>query len=386
MIDNLRNKKLLIGIPILKMGGTEMHSLMLARAMISVGMQVTVCCYHEYEPDVVAMFSNSGIEVRLLKLPRTSGGMSITELKKVFTFFLEEIKKIRPDFIHVQYVAPGFVPILAAWWYSSAIVTAAIHTSGSYQYGSRARFMIRAAARFCDAFVSVSNDVKKFWFGDTSAAKYGTIYNGLDNTEVERALLDLEKSAVKNRYSLLGSPLLTIVGRAGRHKGHDLLFRAVALLRSQFPGVQVAVVGEVVEKEFLENLVRELDIERNIRWLGILSRAEMLKVIASSDCLAIPSRYEGFGLTALEAMSVGIPVIASSVGGLPEIVHHKNTGLLYRSEDYEELSNAIIKLMTDAELRSRCIENGKKLMREQFSFDRFRKEWIDLFSQLAKSK
>ncbi|MBI2428149.1 MAG: glycosyltransferase family 4 protein [Ignavibacteriales bacterium] len=383
MSSSLKSKNFLIALPVLNMGGTEMHTLLLARAILSAGGNVSVCCYHEYNDEVVKWFSEIGVEVCLFKIPRSTTGMSFSELRNVYSALTRQIKKIQPDFIHVQYVAPGLVPIVAAALYSSAVITSAVHTSGAFLYGCKTRLMMNIAVHFCDAFVSVSENVRTFWFGTSTSDKIKTIYNGVDVSEVERIVNGTDQRATRKQFSLTGDPLFAIVGRAGRHKGHDVLFNAFSLLRERYPKGQIVVIGEPVGKEYLENLAAELHIESSIVWLGPRSRQQVIQAVASADCLVIPSRYEGFGLTAIEAMSAGVPVIASNVGGLPEVVHHETTGLLFQSEDHTGLSAEMIRMTEEKDLRTRCIKGGKEIVKEKFSFERFATQWIDLFETVA---
>lgn len=386
MRASLSGKNFLIALPVLNVGGTEMHTLQLVRTIRSAGGNVSICCYHEYKEEAVKWFTEIGVEVELLQVHRSTAGMTFSELIKVYNAFSRHIQKIRPDFIHVQYVAPGLVPIVAASRNSSAVITSAVHTSGAYLYGRKARFMIKSAARLCDAFVCVSEDVKKFWFGPDKSTKARTIYNGVDIFEIMKIVSVSEKAQTKKQFSLTGDPVIAIVGRGGRHKGHDVLFKAFALLNDRLPNGRIAVIGELLEKEYLENLAAELHIESKIVWLGARSPHDLIRAMACADTLVIPSRYEGFGLTAIEAMSVGIPVIASNVGGLPEIVLHEKTGLLFRSEDHTGLSVEIMRIVEDRDLRRRCINGGKIAVNEKFTMERFSEQWIDLFETAARRR
>ncbi|MEW5798807.1 MAG: glycosyltransferase family 4 protein [Bacteroidota bacterium] len=380
------NKRAVIGIPVLHNGGTEMHTLLLSRVLMSQEYDVTVCCYHEYDSEIVRQFTDLGIQVRLLKVFRSLHGMSFSELRTVYTSFSRLLTQIHPQLIHIQYVAPGFVPILAAARMSSATVTAGVHTSGKYLYGRKAKFMINAAARLCDAFVCVSNDVRMFWFGAHAGDTIRTIYNGVDTVELGKSVKGLEKEKIKREYSIGHSPLFAIVGRAGRHKGHDLLFRAFARVAEHVPEAGIVIIGEQVEKEFLVDLADELHIASKLSWSGPLPHTALAHVLASSDCLVIPSRYEGFGLAAIEAMALGVPVIGSAVGGLPEIIEHEKTGLLFQPEDTTSLYEAMVRMIRDTNLRERCINGGKKAVAEKFSFERFRLEWIDLLMNVCDKR
>jgi glycosyltransferase involved in cell wall biosynthesis len=142
-----------------------------------------------------------------------------------------------------------------------------------------------------------------------------------------------------------GDPRLLCIGRLIPIKGHLVLLRALAQARPAVPGVTLDLAGRGPLEPALKSYVRELGLEQAVRFLGFVSPVR--DAIEDAAIVVVPSLGEGFGMVALEAMERARPVIASAVGGLPEIVADGETGLVVPSGDAEALAEAIVALAGD---------------------------------------
>ncbi len=140
-------------------------------------------------------------------------------------------------------------------------------------------------------------------------------------------------------------PRLVCVGRLIPIKGHVVLLRALARARQEVPGIVLDVAGRGPLAPALARYARELGIEEAVRFLGFVSPIEA--AFEDAAIVVVPSLGEGFGMVALEAMERGRPVIASAVGGLPEIVADGETGLVVPPADVGALADAIVALAGD---------------------------------------
>jgi len=158
---------------------------------------------------------------------------------------------------------------------------------------------------------------------------------------------------------------LVYVGRLAKVKGVDTLMKAFCLV-SEYGEVHLDVFGSGSERENLEKLVRELGVDERVHFHGAIPQDEVYRAFAKADVAVVPSREEPFGLVVIEAMSVGTPVVASRVGGIPEILRDGVDGSLVPPEDPEALAAAIIRLLKDDALRLQMGRNARQRSLEEF--------------------
>jgi glycosyltransferase involved in cell wall biosynthesis len=140
-------------------------------------------------------------------------------------------------------------------------------------------------------------------------------------------------------------PLLGVVGRLSPEKGHVHLLRALPAIVDAFPGAGLALAGDGPQRRALEEEARRLGMEERVEFLG--QRRDVGRFLAALDLFVQPSLYEGFGLSLLEAMAAGLPVVASRVGGIPEIVDDGESGVLVPAGEPGALAAAAIALLRD---------------------------------------
>jgi glycosyltransferase involved in cell wall biosynthesis len=163
------------------------------------------------------------------------------------------------------------------------------------------------------------------------------------------------------------------VARLSPEKGLVHLLRAVALIRDRAdaayatpPAIDVVLAGDGPERERLEWETASLRLDGNVRFLGEVPHEEVPAVLQSFDIFAMPSTWEGFGVAALEASAMRLPVIASNIHGIPDVVKHGETGLLLPARDERALADAIVRLMEDAALRQRMGDAGRALVEKAY--------------------
>jgi glycosyltransferase involved in cell wall biosynthesis len=143
-------------------------------------------------------------------------------------------------------------------------------------------------------------------------------------------------------------------------------------------------VGDGREKTKLMNLAKELHINDSIIWAGLQPKEALQSYYTQMDIVAIPSRFEGFGLTAIEAMSYGIAVVASRVDGLMEVVEDSVSGILVQSEDPSEFANAIITLLQDPSKRQQIGVNGYNRVKATFAYNIYQKTITNIYKTLLE--
>lgn len=181
--------------------------------------------------------------------------------------------------------------------------------------------------------------------------------------------------------------LVTFVGRLEPSKGVAYLIRAFGSLRSRHPGSRLVIVGEgsAARVDALKRLVSGLGLTRDVSFLGRVGPEVLLNAYAASYVVVLPSLMEGFGLTLLESMAASKPCVASSVGGVPEIVRDGETGILVPPGDSSALAEALSRLLADPKLASTMGRNGGAHVRQEFSAAGMIKQTADLYRETVDS-
>lgn len=213
-----------------------------------------------------------------------------------------------------------------------------------------------------DQIVFCSEGFRKQTISPTSPlyAKSKVILNGIDAEEV----LSVQAPPSEREYVVCVAHLL-------EHKAQDVLLWAYHGLTQDFPHLELDLVGDGPFRPQLERLTAELGLSSRVQFHGDVPRSRALELIACARVFCLPSRREPFGLVVLEAMSLRTPVVATRVGGVPEIVRHGIDGLLVEPDSAQDLSRALRRVLTDANLRKTIIENGQRRVKESFTLGRF---------------
>lgn len=179
-------------------------------------------------------------------------------------------------------------------------------------------------------------------------------------------------------------PVVGMVSRLVRGKGADYFLRAARDVLCCFPETLFVLVGEGPARKELEWLARELGIENKVIFTG--QRADMPGVYASLDVFVLPSLNEGMPLTVLEAQAANRAVIASRVGAVPELIQHRETGLLIEPGDVTSLRNAMLELLADASLRAGLAARGQARVREHYSAEAMAKRYLSLYEDVLERR
>ena len=150
---------------------------------------------------------------------------------------------------------------------------------------------------------------------------------------------------------------LISAGGLSRCKGHDVLIKAMATVIKEHPEVKLSIYGEGPERAALESLIHKLQLEQNVELPGKISHEAVLNALSQAYALIHPSRFEAFGYSVLEAISVGTPVIASAVGGIPEIIREGKDGFLVPVDEPVILAERICYLLNNNEVRNSMSRN-----------------------------
>jgi glycosyltransferase involved in cell wall biosynthesis len=197
--------------------------------------------------------------------------------------------------------------------------------------------------------------------------KVCTIYNGLDVQDY--STISAKQEAKKKAKQRLGlNPQLPVVGTVGRfapQKGLAYFIKMVACLEQQLPGMQYLIVGDGPLRGNVESMAKGLGVRENITFTGYLS--DIIPALKAMDIFIQPSLSEGLGITVLEALASRLPVIATAVGGLPEIITHGENGLLVPAGSGRLLADQVLSLCSDPQYAQSLASRGFEQVAKKFS-------------------
>ncbi len=179
---------------------------------------------------------------------------------------------------------------------------------------------------------------------------------------------------------------LVCVARLFPSKGQDVLLQALAIVRKKIPSAHLELIGEGPAQASLEKLATELGLRDKCLFSGQLPHSEVLKRMGTAVATVVPSRMEAFGLVNIESMALGTPVVASNVGGIPEIVRDGLDGLLVPPGNPEALASALKVLLSDPHLRREMRGNARQRFLSHFELSHAAREQADWFEKTVSKK
>jgi glycogen(starch) synthase len=235
--------------------------------------------------------------------------------------------------------------------------------------------LLRRTLRAADWVTGVSSDTlaQARSHAPEIISRSSVIFNGLD------------APALLPEPLPVGTPRLLCLGRLQTQKGFDLVLSALPAIIDRFPDLRLTIAGDGPERAGLERRASELKLAGVVDFTGWVSPDKVPELINSATIVLVPSRSEAFGLVALEAGWMARPVIAASVGGLPEVVAHGKSGLLVKPENSQGLADAILFLLTHPQQASQFGLEGRRRARELFSWETCVAEYDSLYQKLAQA-
>ena len=223
--------------------------------------------------------------------------------------------------------------------------------------------LLRQLTPRMDHVIAVSTSiVRKIDDEGRHGAPVSLIYNGIDLARYDQMV---PCCTLREEYGLPPEgPLVGVVARLEQEKGHPTLIDAWPTVLASFPDATLLLIGEGSRLDALATQVRDLGLERSVIFTG--RRDDVPEVTKSLDVAVLPSYREAQGLTILEAMALSRPVVASNVGGIPEMIEDGRTGLLVRPHDPAALAEAILRLLRDHPLADTLARAGHDMVHDRF--------------------
>lgn len=365
--------KVLVCIPSLLNGGTEVQTLSLVEALVAAGHQPVVACYFEYDAAMVERYRRAGADVRLLS-PQGVRPVGIKATAKHLWRSLRQIVKTEhPDVAHVQYMTPAAMAIVILKALGMKRILATTHTDADIYSRNGLRVIRFLTRHVLVGFQCITLRAERSYFGsaslfDGTAEKHFTIYNALpSHIQIRREPKQFNPDTIT----------VGVVSRLAEIKGMDLVIPAFNIARGKNPRLRLLIVGDGQLRPLMERQAAESPYKRDIEFVGLKPQGELQQWYDRIDILLMPSRSEGFGLTAIEGMARGCVPVVARVGGLPEVVTLA-CGLLHKPEDAGDIADKIIEAGISLEARSRAsLERAA-----QFSSKQYKKDISTLYNLL----
>ncbi len=355
-------------------GGLEMNIIKIADGMHKRGHNVAIMC---------------NPEGRLYK--EASGNFEVLKFKGDFTnTFVSLYKFLKQRNINVVHIYKSgdlkkvIFPILLTKVKPALILDPQIGIGVS-----RKDLLHKLVYANVDLVIAISRDVASGYLRNlpVDKSKIRIVYPGVDIDKFQFTAGG--RNRIRNEFGLSDEIVIGIVSRFSPGKGHEELFKAFKILTDEFKNIKLLVVGgptvgETKYFESLKKLSKELGIESFTIWTGF--RRDIPEILSAIDIFVAPSRAESFGLYLVEAMSVGLPVVATKSAGFLDIIEDGVNGLFFERGNYVDLAKKIKRLMFDKTLAQTLGENARKTARVRFSFDRYIDEIEALYFELLKLK
>ncbi|MGE0609786.1 MAG: glycosyltransferase family 4 protein [Pirellulales bacterium] len=351
-------------------GGAERVLALLARGLAAAGHRVSVVTlfgedqdFYRLPPEVDRAALDLGGESTSLAARLTANFRRVRALRR-------EMERTRPDVVVSFMSQMNVLAVLAARRRWPVVITEHVDPRMmplARPWAAGRRYAYPRAAKL----VSVSRGLDAC-FDWLPPQRRAVIYNPID-----RADLDQPGDAIPRptRRTIIG------MGRLHPQKGFDLLIEAFARVAGDFPDWGLAILGEGAERTALESQVKRLQLGHRVLLPGAL--ANPFPTLKQSDIFVLPSRFEGFGNSLVEALACGLPAIATDCrSGPAEIVTDGSNGLLVSPEDVPALAAALARLMTDESLRRQFAMAGTRSV-ERFELDRIMVSWEQLLVAVA---
>jgi len=289
------------------------------------------------------------------------------------------IAQERPDVIHAH--DPHGVAMAAlALSMSTSSAKPPLIAARRVDFRLRGNALSRWKYRQVDCFICASECIRRMLLGDgVDEGRAVTVHEGID----------LERVAAAPAADLHGefwlprdSPIVGNVAALVPHKGQRHLIDAAALVVQKVPDARFVIAGEGELRESLERQIKDLALEKHVLLVGF--RPDALSVHKGFDIFVMSSVTEGLGTSLLDAMACGRPIVATTAGGIPEVVVNNQTGILVPPRDHEALARALVALLRDERAQEVMGAQGLLRVRERFTAERMVQETLGVYRRVAE--
>ncbi len=356
-------------------GGVERRRLSLAKAFKNTKFQMKLVGTFK-QGQIAEKIEENGVEI--IEIGDFKGPFHWEKHKKIQKI----IEDYKPHIIHGA-VFEGVTMAAVNGFIKKVPIVILEETSDPQNRSKKADFLLRVFSFVADRFIAIAPNVADYLknTAKVSPRKIITINNGV---EIPRIVSDEEIQSLKSQLGIKENDF--IIGTVGRlfndHKKFTDIIEALSLLNQ--PNIKLLIVGSGPDEEMIRQEVTNLGLDNQVIFVGYQFDTAPFYKLMNVFCIA--SQREGFGLVAAEAMLHQLPVIATRVGGLQNIVVDGETGILVKPNQPKEISNAIKKMYGEIELLEKFASNGYDRAINHYTEERYVGDVIKLYGELLKMK
>jgi len=219
-------------------------------------------------------------------------------------------------------------------------------------------------------------------------AKYGikdvvVVPNGVDLNDFKP---DSKKQIARKKLGLDTENLIICISRLESKNGTEDLIKAADILKKQVHDFKIAIIGSGSQEKKLKDLTSKLKLNKNVLFLGDIPHGAVPQYLASADIFIRPSLAEGFGIVFIEAMACEVAVVGTPVGGIVDFLKHNKTGLICEPGNPKSIAEKIGILVKNQQLRSKLVENGRKLVEDIYNWDKISEKIKEIYKQILNPK
>lgn len=326
-----------------KIGGSVLSSYYLIHNLLKLGHKIYVFTSSRYFKDSFSKDNNINVY--------RYGSLKILSSNISPNLFYKPLKH-KFDICHVSFDIPP-APFSALKYIKKYEIPLVVTYHGDWieNYGGFIRkFGVKLSNRYitenlldsADIIISPSiNNIKNSKYLSKYEEKVTIIPNGININEFN---INISKKEVRKKLGLSNdNNIILFLGHLSPHKGPEILLESLPLILKEIPQTEIIFIGKGILKEKLQNKAKKLQIEKKIKFLGeIWDNSTKSLYFRASDVFVLPSLSESFGIVNLEAMAFGIPIVASNVGGVPDLIQNDVNGYLFPPNDIKRLSELLI--------------------------------------------
>jgi glycosyltransferase involved in cell wall biosynthesis len=352
-------------------GGAENHVLQILKNLDYSRFNACLAVMKD-DGEFKPYFQELGIPIYVVKTYKNKAKRKFLEILKIISF-AKFLKKQNIDILHIHLTGCYMFGMYAAYLagISKKIITWHNIYDNSVRNWStidlvfnnlKGFFQVKVASTFANKIIAVSGDVKNknCRFFKIKSEKVVVVYNGI-NTD------NYKEKVFKNKNVINGKFIIGAVGALQQQKDYITMLKVIRLVSQKYPNVILKIMGEGPERKNIESFIKNNKLKKNIHLEGIVR--DIPNVLHQLDLFLMTSLWEGFSIAVLEAMVVGLPIVATKVGGNGEAISHKETGLLVPVKDYTIISGAVEEIICNPKKAEDYGKAAKKRFRDNFTID-----------------